>query len=107
MGDLAEFMTDEVTVRTLTGVGGMGETYAAPYTFNCSVDEKRSLVRAADGSQIVSECTIYDEELGRTNVWEPGSDVLLPSGRWAKVIGVNRRVPGTFDLPAHLEVTLT
>lgn len=107
MGELADFMVHEITVRTLTGSGGMGKTYAAPYTFNAWVVEKRQLVTGPGAEQIISDATIGDDEVGRANVYAPGSLVVLPSGRQAEVISCTKATSGGLGLPDHLEVFLT
>lgn len=107
MSELAEFMTQPVTVRTLTGAGGLGDTFAAPVVFTVFCDETRSMVRGRDDTQVLSSCTIFDDNLAHAGAWLPGSDVLLPSGRTAKVIAVARRELDALELPEHLEVKLT
>lgn len=111
--DLADLMVHTVTVRTLTGTTGTGTTYANPVTFDPAtdsgvlVDDRRRLVRSTDGSQVVSETTIYDTRTEHATTWTPGSKVTLPNGRRATVITVAvRTVPG-MDLPEHIEVTCT
>jgi hypothetical protein len=104
--DLDDFLVHTATVRTLTGQGGMGKTFAAPVEVPCFADDKRRLVRGPDAVQVVSESTIYTrvEQAARLT---PGSEVVLPSGRTAVVITAAARTSGPLDLPDHVEAALT
>lgn len=110
--DFAEFMVHTITVRALTGSGGMGDTYADPVTFSpgtgdaVMVDDHRRLVRSASGSEVTSESTIYDTDLAHAPMYAPGSEVTLPSGRVATVITTAVRDSGGL-LPDHLEAACT
>lgn len=105
MSELADFWVHTVTVRTVTGTGGMGTTYAAPAPVPCFVEEKRRLVRAPDGAQVVSEATVYAP--AGTTALSPGSLVALPSGRTATVITSSVLDGGDLDLPDHVAAALT
>lgn len=112
MDDLEDFYQHTVTVQTLLGSGGMGDVYAAPLTLSPTdttgvfVEDKRRLVRSADGSEVISESTIYGRwVLGP--VLAVGSLVTLPSGRTATVITTARYAAGVLDLPDHVEAALT
>lgn len=107
MSELAEFMVHPVSVRTRTGAGGMGVSYATPVQLTVFVDEKRRLVRSTDGAQVVSEATIYDDDLTHESAFALGSEVTLPSGRKATVLTCKRAELDELELPSHLEVTLT
>lgn len=107
-GDLDGFAEHAVTVRTATGTGGMGSTWADPAPVSpVLVDEKRRLVRGPDAAQVVSDATLYDEHLDRASLYTPGSLVTLPSGRDAAVIAVAVHTSGGLDLGDHVEVSLT
>lgn len=58
-----------VTVRALTGSGGMGNTYAAPVTVPAFVNEGATLVRDADAQEVVSSAQVHVD-------W----DVAAPAG---------------------------
>lgn len=107
MSELADFMVHTVTVATLTGSGGMGQTFADPVDVVCFVDDQRRLVRDTHGAEIVSESTVLDVDLAHAPTWVPGSLVTLPSGRQATVITAAVRTSGDLDLPDHIEVSLT
>lgn len=108
MSELADFATDEVTVRTLLGTGGAGKTWAAPVTHAVFVDEARHLVRGPDAREVVSEATVYDLDATHVPAYRLGSEVTLPSGRVAVVLAVRSySAHGALDLPAHVEVSLT
>jgi len=103
--DLADFWVHTVTVQTLTGSGGMGDTYAEPVDLLCFVDDKRKLVRSSSGEQVISETTIY-APAGTLSLTEE-SLVTLPSGRVATVITTAARDSGGLDLPDHVEAACT
>lgn len=107
MSELDDFMVHTVIVRTLTGSGGMGQTFADPVDVVCFVDDQRRLVRDTHGAEIVSESTVLDVDTAHAATWAPGSLVTLPSGREATVITCAVRTSGDLDLPDHLEVSLT
>ena len=106
MSDLADFWVHTVTVRTLTGSGGMGDTYAASTQLVGFVDDKRRLVRAPDATQVISEST-YFGPVENAAALTPGSEVTLPSGRVATVITAAARTAPGLDLPEHVEAALT
>jgi len=110
--ELTDFYVHTITVQTLTGSGGMGDTYADPVTLSPDtdtgvfVDDKRKLVRSSSGEQVISETTIY----GRPNliaVLLEESLVTLPTGRVATVITTGARDSGALDLPDHVEAACT
>lgn len=102
--DLADFWVHTVTVEALTGSGGMGDTYAAPASLICFVDDKRRLVRAASGEEIISESTLYAP--AGTELPDQ-SRVTLPSGRVATVISTSIFDSAALDLPDHIVLALT
>ena len=104
MSDLTDFWAHTVSVVTVAGSGGMGDIYAAPVTLDCFIDDKRKLVRAAGGAEVVSETTIYAP--AGTTILE-GSLVTLPGGRVATVLTVAVRSSGILELPDHVEASLT
>lgn len=104
--ELADFYVHTAQVRTLTGGGGYGDTYAGtPVTVPCFLDDTRKQVRSTTGDEVVSETTLYCA-LEHYDTFTPGSQVAL-SYRSAEVIGVNRRDAPGLPLPEHLEVTLS
>jgi len=111
VSDLDDFMVHTVTVRTLLGAGGMGQTWATPVVLSppsgVFVDDKRRLVRGPDAVEVVSETTVYDVDSTHADLWAPGSRVDLPSGRTATVIVAAVRTSGVLELPDHVEVALT
>lgn len=104
--DLDDFWVHTATVTTLTGTGGMGDTYAAPTNVSGFLDDKRRLVRAPDASEVISEATWYGPVTDAPK-FTPGSLVALPGGRVATVITTATRTSGTLDLPDHVEAALT
>lgn len=109
--DLVDFYVHSITVQTLTGSGGMGDTYAAPVTLTppdtgVFVDDKRKLVRSSSGAEVISETTIYGRPYLIAVLLE-GSLVTLPSGRVATVITTGARDSAGLNLPDHVEAALT
>jgi hypothetical protein len=104
--ELDDFLVHTVTVRTLTGEGGMGQTFAAPVEVSCFADDATRLVRGPDAAQVVSGATVYARS-DQAHRFAPGSEVDLPSGRTATVITVAHRTGGALDLPDHVEAALT
>lgn len=91
-----------VSVEAYTGSGPYGDAYAAPVAVTCFADAKRRLIRAPDGSQVVSESTVYAP---LDTVCPPRSRVTLPDGQVTLVIAAHRRdAAGLVDAPEHLEI---
>lgn len=93
-----------VTVEAYLGSSGRGDQYGPGVSVTCFVDAKRRLVRAPNGSQVVSSSTVFaplDTDCPAR------SRVTLPDGHTALVIGTARREAGGIDeAPEHLEITL-
>ena len=104
--DLDALFVHTDTVRTLTGSGGMGQTWADPVDVACFIDDQVRLVRAPDATETTSSTTLYARP-EHTAALTPGSEVDLPSGRTATVITTARRDGGPLDLPDHVEAALT
>lgn len=51
-------LKDSVVVRTRTGEGSYGDSFAAAVTVPCLIDETRRLVRDPYGKETVSEATL-------------------------------------------------
>lgn len=47
-----------VSIRDLTGTGGMGDTYGPPRTVAAEVLDEQTLVRDADGREVVSSTRV-------------------------------------------------
>ena len=91
------------TVEAFAGAGANGPVYAAAETVRCFREDKRRLVRAPNGEQVVSETTLYC--LPGT-VAPPQSRVDLGT-RVATVITVADRDGGKLPVPSHVEVSCT
>jgi len=106
-GELLEgFWVHTVTVKARNGSTGLGPTYTDPATVACFVEDKRRLVRDADGAQVVSETTLY-APTGAADTLTVGALVTLPSGRIATIITTATLTSGELDLPDHVEAALT
>lgn len=104
-GELEEFYVHTITVQTLTGNGAWGPTYETTENVRCFIDETRTIVRDAQGAEVISETTVTapPEYAG---IFLPGSLVTLPT-REATVIKAGHASSGPLDLPDHVEVWLT
>ena len=98
-----------IVVERLEGSGAYGEVFADPVTIEkTKITVKRKLVRAADGSEVISEASVSmpaDEVL-----IPPGSLVTLPArfgGRVATVIADQPHDTGTDLTPNYYSVDLT
>jgi hypothetical protein len=104
---LAGWYTHQVTVERFIGTGAFGDSYAAQDVVLMAVDDKRRLVRAADGSQVVSETSVA-HPLGITAI-PPRSKVTLPAtfgGRRTIVIASSVGDGGGMPTPDHVELAL-
>lgn len=93
----------QVVIEPFQGTGANGPVYGPPVTVPCFRDDKRRLVRAPNGSQVVSESTVYC--LPGT-VAPPESRINLGS-RVATVITTADRDGGALPVPSHVEVNCT
>lgn len=75
MSAFDDWYDQTVTIRALTGSGGLGDVFAEPVEVQALVDESAWLVRSPDGSEVVSTATVYTPQ---GTVAPPGSLVLLP-----------------------------
>jgi len=101
---LAEVMPDlpEVVIEPYQGSGAYGDVWGAPVSVRAFVDQGRRVVRADDGSQVVSETTVYT----RPGVDCPArSRITLPDGSTTLAIVTKRRDGyGQDALPEHTEI---
>lgn len=103
--ELEEFYVHTITVQTLIGDDSWGPSYEATENVRCFIDETRTIVRDAQGAEVISETTVTapPEYAG---IFLPGSLVMLPT-REATVIKAGHASSGPLDLPDHVEVSLT
>jgi len=92
-----------VTIEAFQGNGANGPVYGTPLVVPCFRDDKRRLVRAPNGSQVVSESTVYCQP---GTVAPPESRINLGT-RIATVITTADRDGGTLPVPSHVEVNCT
>ena len=90
------WLTDAVQLHVYSGAGFAGETWAAPVPApGLMVEDKRRQVRAASGSVVLSETTLYVPP--GSPQFTPGDKVTLPTGREAVVlVVVDHAVGGLF-----------
>ncbi|MEU7855259.1 hypothetical protein [Nonomuraea sp. NPDC049141] len=92
--------THEAVIEPFEGEGAYGPVHGAPFTERCLVDDERRLVRNAEGSETVSDTTIFFPP--QTHCPE-GSRVTV-NGRTTTVIASHDRTGGGLPTPDHTEV---
>lgn len=103
MGSLpAWLLRHEVLVEPFEGTGPFGPQYGDQVTERAFVDEKRRLVRDAQGAEVVSETTVYM----RLDAVCPAESRVTVNDRTTYVITASRRDGGGLPTPDHLEVNL-
>ncbi|GAA3455878.1 hypothetical protein GCM10018962_77120 [Dactylosporangium matsuzakiense] len=90
-----------VTVEPYGGGGAYGDVFGPPAAVRCFVDQKRRLVRAPDGSRVVSSSTVYAP---LETVAPARSRITLPDGQTTLVISVARRTAAGLPHPEHVEI---
>lgn len=89
-------------VEPLTGEGPFGPVYGSAVTVRCFADDKRRLVRDKEGSEVVSQTTLYMPL--DTNC--PAGSLVIVNGRTTTAIAALRRDGAGLPTPDHLEVNL-
>ncbi|GHH67616.1 hypothetical protein GCM10017673_14910 [Streptosporangium violaceochromogenes] len=103
MGGLPPWLlVHTVLVEPFEGEGPFGPEYGEQTSVRCMVDEKRRLVRSAEGAEVISETTVYAP---LDTVCPAGSRVTV-NGRVSTVLTSSRRDGGGLPTPDHLEITL-
>jgi len=111
VSELDDFYVHTVTVETLTGTDGYGrEIFAAPVILTppdtgVFVEQKRRMVRAANGAEVISESSVYGRPEA-ASLFLPGSRVTY-RGATSHVLTVALNDSGALDLPDHIQVALT
>ena len=95
-------MRHSVSVEPYKGSGAYGPQYGPAVNVKCFRDDRRQLVRAPNGDEVVSETTIYC----RLTENIPAESRVTLSGRTTTVITVKERSGGGLATPDHLEVVL-
>jgi hypothetical protein len=90
------------TVEPFIGEGPFGPAYGAAVAVRCFADDKQRLVRDKEGSEVVSQTTLY---MPLDTTCPAGSRVTV-NGRTTTVIAALRRDGGGLPTPDHLEVNL-
>lgn len=104
---LANWYRHSVQVERFIGTGAFGDDYATATTELAMIDDTARLVRAADGSQVVSS-TRLGLASTTTNI-PPSSRVTLPAefgGRRTFVLAVSVGDGGGQPTPDHVELAL-
>lgn len=92
--------THEAEFEPLEGEGAYGPIFGPPVTERCLVDDERKLVRNAEGSEVVSDLTIFL----RAGAYYPAGSRVTVSGRTTTVIASKNRDGGGLPTPDHTEV---
>lgn len=101
----ALLLRHQVTIEAYAGADSFGNRlFSAAVTVTCFVDDKRQLVRASTGEEVISESTVIAP---LATVCPVNSQVTLPDGRKARVLQALRRDGGGLPVPDHLEILLT
>jgi hypothetical protein len=92
----------EATVQAPAGEGAYGPVQADPVTISCLWEDKRRMVRTAEGREVLSSATV---------IAPPGTDIpagslLTRGGRTATVMHVATHDAGGLPTPNHVEVFL-
>ena len=103
--DIASFYVHTVTAEPYLGAGANGAKYDDPVTFPAFVEQKRQIVRDANGEQVVSSTTVYCDPAYAANL-APKSRVTFAAGRKSIVIIRADHDSGDLDLPDHCEAAL-
>ena len=93
-----------VTVETVTGTGGRGETYAAPATVRALVREKVTRTRDPEGAVVSERGTVLAVRLSEASRFTTGSRVTLPNGRVTRVLETARADDADLGAWQHLEI---
>lgn len=106
---LAQWWVHTVTVERFAGTGAEGDVYdTAEAGVRCFVSERRSLVRAANGEQVVSETTVLFPSTVADIPTESRVTIGPPfTARVGVVIASSRHDGGGLPTPDHVEVHLS
>lgn len=100
------FFPHQVQVRDVDGGAGMGSSFSDPRAIAAEVKDEQRLVRAADGSEVVSSTTVT---VPLAESVAPGALVTVWAGtsaeREASVLAVARE-ENSPPLPSHLILSL-
>lgn len=119
---MADFYVHTAKVEPFLGKGSNGAVFGPSVILSPDstppngvfADDSRKLVRDKDGSQVVSETTLYTSPVN-ARLFKPGSRVTILNDADeddlapipAYVIKANSNTSGGLDLPDHVAVTLT
>jgi hypothetical protein len=92
--------THEAVIEPFEGDGAYGPIFGDPVTERCLVDDERRLVRNAEGSETVSDTTIFFPFGTRC----PEGSRVTVNGRTTTVIASYARDGGGLPTPDHTEV---
>ena len=105
---LAQWWVHTTDVQRFTQTGAEGDEWdAVDEALPCFISDKRRLVRAANGEQVIAETTVlYPKSTPDIPV---DSLITLPAlfgGRTSTVLSVSRHDGGGLPTPDHLEVAI-
>ncbi|WP_433426346.1 hypothetical protein ACQP1V_42710 (plasmid) [Microtetraspora malaysiensis] len=96
----AWLMRHTAVIEPFEGDGAYGAVYGDPVTARCLVDDERRMVRDAQGTEVVSDTTVF---FPPGTVCPEGSRVTV-NGRTTTVITSFSRDGGGLPTPDHVEV---
>lgn len=102
---ISSLFTQSVQVSTYSAGDSFGSTYAEPVTVSCFVNDRRELARNTDGSEVVSETTLY-VPLADVDLFTVGSRVVVNT-RTMQVLSAYRRDSAGPSSTWHAQITLT
>ncbi|MGH9248316.1 MAG: hypothetical protein ACRD0W_02185 [Acidimicrobiales bacterium] len=88
----SRWFADQVEVESRTGTGASGPIYDPPVQVRCHLQQRRQLVRDADGREVVSESTVRVPPGPDAALLSAESKVTTADGRTAMVIGVRHHM---------------
>lgn len=104
MGSIPQLLLrHEVTVEPYEGDGAYGPVYGDPVTIPAFVDAQTTMVRDADGVEVVSSTTVYAVDVPDLPI---GSRITY-AGRELTALAVKRRDGGGLPTPDHVQIDTT
>lgn len=107
MGRLPDFLLRHVvSVEPWAGATATGDSFGPAVEIEAYVERRRKLVRAQDGSEVVSETQVF-AQLDALDAAPARSRVTLPTGETSKVLAAHRYDGGgNLPTPDHWELIL-
>ena len=98
-----ELLGHTITFEAYAGGGAYGDTWSAPVNLACFVSDKRRLIRAANGSQVVAESTVITR-LDALTAAPARSRITFADGRTTLLLKASRHDGSGLPTPDHWEL---